>query len=106
MPLAHITLATRDVRASLTFFAEALGWRPISRPGNIDRPAAWLEIAPEQELHLVEVKGFQPSPFEAEFSRHVTLAFPRAEFDALRQRLWYMNWRYHESAFFWRLATT
>ena len=48
MPLAHITLATRDVRASEAFFAEALGWRPIRRPGNIGRPAAWLRIAPDQ----------------------------------------------------------
>jgi len=87
MSLAHITLATRDVQASLTFFAEALGWRPIIRPGNIGRPAAWLEIAPGQELHLVEVTGFAPSSFEAEFGRHIALAFPRAEFDALRRRL-------------------
>jgi catechol 2,3-dioxygenase-like lactoylglutathione lyase family enzyme len=87
MPLAHLTLATRDVRASLTFFSQALGWRPINRPGNIGRPAAWLEIAPGQELHLVEVAGFEPSPFEAEFGRHVAVAFPQSEFDALKQRL-------------------
>lgn len=87
MSLAHITLATRDVQASLTFFAEALGWRPINRPGNIGRPAAWLEIAPGQELHLVEVTGFAPSQFEAEFGRHIALAFPGAEFDALKRRL-------------------
>jgi len=87
MPLAHFTLATRDVRASEAFFAEALGWRPIRRPGNIDRPAAWLQIAPGQELHLVEVANFEPSPFEAEFGRHVALAVPPAEFAALKQRL-------------------
>jgi len=87
MALAHITLATRDVQASLTFFSGALGWRPIHRPGNIGRPAAWLEIAPEQELHLVEVTGFEPSPFEAEFGRHVAVAVPRIEFDALKRRL-------------------
>src|SRR5437764_10991739 len=87
MTLAHFTLATRDVRASEAFFAEALGWRPIRRPGNIDRTAAWLEIAPGQELHLVEVTDFEPSPFEAEFGRHVALAVPLAEFVALQQRL-------------------
>lgn len=31
MSLLHITFATRDVQASLTFFVEALGWRPINR---------------------------------------------------------------------------
>src|SRR4051794_28503718 len=87
MPIAHITLATRDVPAALTFFSQALGWRPISRPRNIGRPAAWLEIAPGQELHLVEVADFAPSFFEAEFGRHVAVALPRAEFDALKRRL-------------------
>jgi catechol 2,3-dioxygenase-like lactoylglutathione lyase family enzyme len=87
MSLAHITLATRDVPASLRFFVETLGWRPINRPGNIGRSAAWLEIAPGQELHLVEVAGFAPSPFEDEFGRHIALALPRAEFDELKRRL-------------------
>ena len=87
MPLAHFTLATRDVRKSEAFFAGALGWRPIRRPGNIERPAAWLEIAPGQELHLVEVADFEPSPFEAEFGRHVALVVPPEEFVALRRRL-------------------
>ncbi len=87
MPLVHFTLATRDVRASESFFAGALGWRPIRRPGNIDRPAAWLGIAPGQELHLVEVADFEPSLFEAEFGRHIALAVPFAEFAALKQRL-------------------
>jgi catechol 2,3-dioxygenase-like lactoylglutathione lyase family enzyme len=87
MPLAHITLATRDVPRSLAFFAEALLWRPIQRPGNIGRPAAWLEIGPDQELHLVEVADFAPSPFEAEFGRHVAIAVPLAEMDGLKRRL-------------------
>jgi len=87
MTLAHFTLAARDVRASESFFSETLGWRPIRRPDNIDRPAAWLEIPPGQELHLVEVANFEPSPFEAEFGRHVALAVPPAAFAALKQRL-------------------
>jgi catechol 2,3-dioxygenase-like lactoylglutathione lyase family enzyme len=87
MPLAHITLATHDVPKSLAFYAGALGWRPIERPGNIDRPAAWLEIAPGQELHLVEVTEFAPSPFEAEFGRHVALRVPLAEHEGLKRRL-------------------
>ena len=87
MSLAHLTLATRDVRASLAFFSETLGWRPISRPGNLGRPAAWLQIAPGQELHLLEVTDFKPSPFEAEFGRHVAVTVPLGEFDALKHRL-------------------
>lgn len=87
MSLAHLTLATRDVRRAEAFFAEALGWRALARPNNIGRPAAWLEIAPGQELHLVEVADFAPSAFEDEFGRHVALTFPLAEFDALKRRL-------------------
>src|SRR5436305_9437880 len=87
MPLAHITLATRDVEKSASFFAAALGWRPIARPNNIGRPAAWLEIAPGQELHIVEVADFAPSPFEAEFGRHIAVSFPQPEFADLKSRL-------------------
>ncbi len=87
MALAHITLATRDVARASAFFAEALGWRPIARPGNIGRPAAWLAIAPGVELHLVEDPDFEPSRFEREFGRHIAVAFPLAEFPALQERL-------------------
>jgi catechol 2,3-dioxygenase-like lactoylglutathione lyase family enzyme len=87
MAVAHITLATRNVRRSSAFFAEALGWHPIARPGNIGRPAAWLAIAPGVELHLVEDPEFEPSPFEKEFGRHIAVAFPLAEFPALQERL-------------------
>ena len=87
MSFAHLTLATRDVQGSLAFFAAALGWRPIERPNNIGRRAGWLEIAPGQELHLIEVEDFAPSPFEQEYGRHLALAVPAAEFPGLRRRL-------------------
>jgi hypothetical protein len=41
--------------------------------------------APGQELHLVGVAGFAPSPFEAEFGRHV--AVPLAQSDPQRPPL-------------------
>jgi len=87
MPLAHITLATRDVLKTQAFFADTMGWRPIHKPGNIGRAAAWLEIAPGQELHVVEVAEFQPSSFEAEFGRHLAFAVPHSAFDGLKRRL-------------------
>ncbi len=87
MALAHITLATRDVGRAAAFFEEALGWRSISRPNNIGRPAAWLAIAPEVELHMIEVPEFEPSSFEREFGRHVAVTVPRAEFPSLKERL-------------------
>jgi catechol 2,3-dioxygenase-like lactoylglutathione lyase family enzyme len=87
MPLAHATLATRDVRRTSRFFELALGWRPINRPSNIPLPAAWLQIAPGQELHLVEVPDFNASAFELEFGRHIAITHPLGDFPALKERL-------------------
>ena len=87
MSIAHITLATRDVAQSGVFFAATLGWRPIERPNNIGQPAAWLEIASGQELHLIEVPDFQPSAFEKEYGRHVAIEVDQRQFPALQARL-------------------
>ena len=87
MALAHVTLATRELACSTAFFHEVLGWTPIGRPRNNAAPAAWLQIAPGQELHLVEVPEFQPSPFEQEYGRHIALSLPRADFPTLKERL-------------------
>lgn len=85
--LAHITLAVRDVSQAREFFQATLRWPPVERPGNIGRAAAWLQIGPQQELHLLRVPDFKPSPFEREFGRHVAITCPLAEFPALKARL-------------------
>jgi catechol 2,3-dioxygenase-like lactoylglutathione lyase family enzyme len=87
LAILHCTLATRDVGRTCAFFAATLGWRPIERPGNIPMAAAWLEIAPGQELHLVEVPEFEPSPFDREYGRHIAFSYPRAAFTELKERL-------------------
>lgn len=87
MAIAHITLAVRDVRRAAHFFAAALGWKPLDRPNNIALPAAWLEIAPGQELHLVEVADYAPTPFDREYGRHVAVSYPLDGFAALKERL-------------------
>lgn len=87
MSFAHLTLATRDVARTRDFFAATLGWRPIERPNNIGRPAAWLAMAEGQELHLIEVPDFAPSPFEQEYGRHMAIEFALEEFGALKTRL-------------------
>src|SRR5215208_4543189 len=87
MAIAHVTLPTRDLRRTVAFFEAAVGWRRLDRPGNIAVPAAWLEIAPGQEVHVVEIADFEPSPFEREYGRHVAVAFPAASFPELRRRL-------------------
>jgi len=85
--LAHVTLATRELARSTAFFHEVMDWTPIGRPRNNAAPTAWLQIAPGQELHLVEVPEFQPSPFEQEYGRHIALSLPRAAFPTLKERL-------------------
>jgi catechol 2,3-dioxygenase-like lactoylglutathione lyase family enzyme len=87
MSIAHFTLATRDVQGTSRFFAATMGWRPIDRPNNIPMAAAWLEIAPGQELHLVEAADFEPSICEREYGRHVALSYPVSQFAALKERL-------------------
>lgn len=89
MSFAHLTLATRDVPAAARFYQETLGWLPLREPANIEErfAAAWLEISPGQQLHLLRVPEFAPSPFEREFGRHVAIFQPGAEFPALKQRL-------------------
>ena len=87
MAFAHFTLATRDIEGTSRFFANTFGWRPINRPSNAPLPTAWLEIAPGQEIHLVEVRDFEPSPFEREYGRHIALSYPREGFAALQERL-------------------
>jgi catechol 2,3-dioxygenase-like lactoylglutathione lyase family enzyme len=87
LAILHCTLATRDVGRTSAFFEATFGWRPIERPGNVPMAAAWLAIAEGQELHLVEVPGFEPSPFDREYGRHIAFSHPREEFDGLKERL-------------------
>jgi len=87
MAFAHITLATRDVQKTKTFFEQTFGWKPIDRPQNINMQADWLQIAPGQEMHLLEVADFEPSAFEQEFGRHIAVSYPHTEFPALQTRL-------------------
>ena len=87
MTFAHLTLATRDVPATSAFFQNTLGWDPISRPDNINQTAAWLNMAPSQQLHLLYVENFKVSEFEAEFGRHFAIFADGKDFTELKQRL-------------------
>ena len=89
MPLAHLTIATRDVEKTIRFFEQTLRWRRLRAPENAPQRlrAAWLEIAPGQQLHVLLVEDFAPSPFEAEFGRHVALFHPGHDIPALKSRL-------------------
>jgi len=87
MSLAHLTLATRQVQKTATFLEETLGYPRDPMPTNIPDEAAWLNLGRGQQIHLVHVDGFEVSPFEREFGRHVAVYYPRAQFESLKQRL-------------------
>jgi catechol 2,3-dioxygenase-like lactoylglutathione lyase family enzyme len=84
---AHLTIATRDVERTSRFFQQALGWPAIRMPGKVDMSADWLQMAPGQQLHILFVADFSPSPFEQEFGRHFAIFFSGSDFPALKERL-------------------
>ena len=87
MSLAHLTLPTQHVDRTASFFERSLGYTRNPVPGNSPVEALWLDIGRGQEMHVFFVEGFQVSPFEGEFGRHVALFHPLADFPALKQRL-------------------
>jgi catechol 2,3-dioxygenase-like lactoylglutathione lyase family enzyme len=87
MSLAHLTLPSRDVAATAAFLETTLGYPRAPLPENVTDDAVWLNIGGGQQLHLIHVDGFEVSPFEREFGRHVALFCPRAQFEPLKQKL-------------------
>ncbi len=87
MSFSHLTLPTRDVQATATFFEETLGCPRDRAPANSPVETVWLDLGQGQQIHVVFVEGFEASPFEGEFGRHVAVFHPRAQFDILKQRL-------------------
>jgi len=84
--LAHFTLATRDVGATARFIDRTFHYPRHPIPANA-REAVWFDIGAGQEMHVLYVAGFEISPHEAEFGRHVALFHPLADFAALKARL-------------------
>ena len=84
---AHLTLPTQRVEETTRFLETTLGYRRKAVPANSPVEANWLDIGHGQELHVFYVEGFEISPFEAEFGRHVALFHPVDDFPALRRRV-------------------
>ena len=91
MSIAHLTFACSDVEISAEFLESVLDWRRLPIPDNADVNLVWLEIADGQELHLIEVPDFEPSPFEREFGRHLAILRSTADIQTIRQRLQQRN---------------
>lgn len=87
MSFAHLTLATRHVARTAAFFHEVFGWPYAEIPANSPVEVLWLEIGPDQLIHMIFVSDFEASAFENEFGRHVAVFHPLAEFAGLQRRL-------------------
>jgi catechol 2,3-dioxygenase-like lactoylglutathione lyase family enzyme len=87
MSLAHMTFPTREVEKTAVFLEETLGYSRDPLPDNVVDATVWLNIGGGQQLHVLWVEGFDASPFEREFGRHLAVFYPLAQFDALKQRL-------------------
>ena len=87
MSFAHLTLPSRDVNATASFFEQTFGYARNAVPGNSPVEALWLDIGRGQEIHVFYVEGFEVSAFENEFGRHVALFHPLADFDRLKRHL-------------------
>jgi catechol 2,3-dioxygenase-like lactoylglutathione lyase family enzyme len=87
MSLAHLTLPTREVEKTAAFLERTLGYVRDAVPDNVPEATVWLNIGRGQQIHVFRVDGFEVSPFEHEFGRHVAVYYPRREFRALKQRL-------------------
>ena len=84
---AHLTLPTRFVERTAAFFERTLGYARGQNPDNSPVELIWLDIGRGQEMHVFYVEGFEVSPFESEFGRHIALFHPLADFPALKERL-------------------
>ena len=87
MSFAHLTLATSDVERMTAFFEKTLGLARNPVPENVPMASIWLDIGRGQEFHVTYVAGFEASPFEGEFGRHIALYHPLSDFAGLKQRL-------------------
>jgi catechol 2,3-dioxygenase-like lactoylglutathione lyase family enzyme len=87
MSLGHLTLPTREVEKTASFLEETLGYVRDPVPANVPDETVWLNIGRGQQIHVFFVEGFEVSPFEREFGRHVAVFHPLQDFAALKARL-------------------
>jgi hypothetical protein len=87
MSLSHLTLPSREVEKTASFLEQTLGYPRDAVPENVMDEAVWLNLGSGQQIHLIQVEGFEISPFEREFGRHVAVFYPLARFAQLKQAI-------------------
>src|SRR5262245_4884662 len=87
MSFAHLTLPSQHVQKTASFLETTLGYSRDPVPSNVPIETVWLNIGRGQQIHVFFVEGFQVSPFENEFGRHIALFYPVSGFESLKERL-------------------
>jgi hypothetical protein len=87
MSLAHITLPTLAVERTARFLEQTLGYTRDPAPANSPVETVWLATGGGQQMHIIYVEGFEVSPFEGEFGRHIAIFRPVQEIAAVKERL-------------------
>jgi hypothetical protein len=85
--LAHLTLPTLAVESTARFLEQTLGYARDPAPPNSPVETVWLATGGGQQIHIVYVDGFEVSPYEGEFGRHIAIFRPADEIGALKERL-------------------
>lgn len=85
----HSSLLVADTQRALAFYRDVLGL-PVSsqRPPSMAFPGAWLDIAPGQQIHLLELPNPDPvtgRPPHGGRDRHTALLL--RSISALQERL-------------------
>ena len=87
MSFAHLTLPTRHVEPTASFLERTLRYPRQAVPDNSPVELVWLDLGHGQQMHVFFVEGFEVSPFEREFGRHIAVFHPLEDFPALKSRL-------------------
>jgi glyoxylase I family protein len=83
----HSSLIVSDTQASVKFYVNVIGLKPLERPSTLPFPGAWFEIG-SQQLHLLELENPDPTTGRPEHGgkdRHV--AFYILNIEDLKQTL-------------------
>lgn len=91
MSFVHLAIGSADVAATTDYLCRVMQWDRVSMPENIPLEVSWIDITPtrdrSQQIHVIHVDGFEVSPFEREFGRHLAVMHDGSDFPALKQRI-------------------
>lgn len=86
--LHHVSVIVSDTERALTFYCDLLGLTTDETRPDLGYPGAWLNVAPNQQIHLLEVPNPEQGlirPAHGGRDRHLALLC--SDLESLSQRL-------------------